>query len=270
VSDAPTADGLSWANNPGGGCAVSSPFGGGESSAAVASVSATIVDTTGAPVSGEPAIVCGIDACTAPATTSASGAVTVGSGLLTMAKPMFRYGDALTWPRFLVPVTAATTTLGMLVTAPLPAMGAPWVPGGSASSGGVTVSLPAGGSVAIDKVSYDTPDKQALRAVPISVEQEAAIPGVAANELLMLFGVAPVGALFCPPAKVSVPNLLGWPAGSPVEFFILGDDVSQTWAPYGDWAKISDGAVSDDGTTLVTSDGEGFPVLSVFGVRPKC
>jgi hypothetical protein len=260
--------GLSWTNNPDGGCALSSPYSSGDSSTAVGPVSATIVDLAGAPAPAESAIVCGVDMCTAPASTSASGAVTVGSDVLQLAKPMFRYGDALGWARFLVPVTEATTSLGTLVTAPLPATGAPLVPGGSAASGEVIVTVPAGGSVSIDTVAYDTPDKQAFRAVAIPAWKESAMPGLASNELLVLYGVAPAGAVFCPPATVSVPNTLGWPGGIPVEFFILGDDPSETWAPYGDWAKISNGVVSPDGSFMVTS--EGFPVLGVFAVRPKC
>jgi hypothetical protein len=270
VSNAPADSGLAWANNPDGGCALATPFVGMGSPTAVGSVSATIVDLTGAPVPGEMAIVCGRDLCSSPGTTSASGAVTVGSGAMTMMTPMFRYGDAFAWTQFLVPVTAATTSLGTLVTAPLPSAGMPWMPGADVSSGEMTLSVPAGGSVVVDTLTYDTPDKQRFRAVPIPIEKETAIPGIASNQLLMLFGVGPAGTLFCPPAAVSVPNTLGWPAGTPVEFLILGDDPLQRWAPYGDWTVISDGTVGPDGTTIVTSPGEGFPVLSVFGVRPKC
>ena len=58
-----------------------------------------------------------------------------------------------------------------------------------------------------------------------------------------------------------------WAAGAAVEFYIHGLDVGQEWAPYAGWAKVSDGKVSDDGTEVVTADGQGIPVLSTFGVR---
>ena len=66
---------------------------------------------------------------------------------------------------------------------------------------------------------------------------------------------------------MTVANQAGWPAGARAGFYILGDDTAQAWAPYGDWALISHGAVSGDGATIVSSEGEGFPLLETFGVR---
>jgi len=46
-------------------------------------------------------------------------------------------------------------------------------------------------------------------------------------------------------------------------------DVEEEWAPYSGWAKISDGAVSSDGTSIVTAAGQGIPQLSVIGIKRK-
>ena len=129
------------------------------------------------------------------------------------------------------------------------------------------MSIPPGGAAVIDTIVYDTADKRGLRTVAIPVAKETAIPGVAAHSLSLLYGVAPIDTLFCPAARVTVANQAGWPAGARVAFYILGDDTAQPWAPYGDWGLISHGAVSSDGATIVTSDGEGFPLLETFGVR---
>ncbi len=60
-----------------------------------------------------------------------------------------------------------------------------------------------------------------------------------------------------------------WPAGTAVEFYIHSVSVDQEWAPYAGWAKVSDGAVSADGKTIATADGQGLPVLEVFGIQKK-
>ena len=39
------------------------------------------------------------------------------------------------------------------------------------------------------------------------------------------------------------------------------------YAPYGGWAKASDGVVSDDGKTASTVDGGGFIYLDNFAIR---
>jgi hypothetical protein len=242
-------------------------YGGGEASISVTSVSATIDDLTGLPLSGVPVQVSGLDLAFSGSTDANGGVtITVGSSL---KKPMLRFGDALHTVELAAPVTSATMSFGTLVDAPLPDAGVPFVDGGSAVSNGVSLQLPAGASVAIDTLDYSTADSQLFRAVeiPVSNHQEDAVPGIAAYGLTLVFGTAPLETLFCPPATVSVPNSAGWAAGAAVEFWILGVDVAQQWAPYGDWVKVSDGQVSADGSTVSTVAGQGFPVLETFGVR---
>jgi hypothetical protein len=269
AADAASADGPEWTPGPDGGCpSPGPPFGGGEPTVNGGLVSATVVNLTGAPLSGFPAEICGLDVCPSPRSTNSSGAVTIDARGFSMRKPVLGYGDAQHWPLLLVPVPAGPMIdLGRLVTAALPSSGAPLTPGGDAVSGDVTVSLAPGGTAIFNTAFYGTPDAQALRAVALPAAKESCMPGVAANSLALLYGVAPIDTLFCPAAKVTVANRAGWPAGARVGFYILGDDTAQPWAPYGDWALISDGVVSADGTAISTADGQGFPQLETFGVR---
>ena len=66
-----------------------------------------------------------------------------------------------------------------------------------------------------------------------------------------------------------MPNTAGWPAGTEVELFVHGVSIAREYAPYGGWAKVSDGKVSPDGAAISTDPGGGLPVLSVFGVRRR-
>ena len=67
-------------------------------------------------------------------------------------------------------------------------------------------------------------------------------------------------------------NGIGWMAGPLRAHHLLmfvgyGVYVAEAWAPYGGWAKVSDGVVSPDGASVTTVDGGGLPELSAVGVR---
>ncbi|HEX7671984.1 MAG TPA: hypothetical protein VF395_20455, partial [Polyangiaceae bacterium] len=85
----------------------------------------------------------------------------------------------------------------------------------------------------------------------------------------IIVGLTPTSTTFCPRAGLSVPNTPGWKAGAAVEFFLHGVEVTEEFAPYGGWAKVSSGTVSADGKTVDTDPDEtsGLPILSVVGVR---
>jgi hypothetical protein len=248
-----------------GSCGIGPGYGGHEPSVQVTSVSATLFDQNGAVIADSPVQVCGLDLCF-PGTTGIAGTVTVSPDHVLM-RPALLIGDSLAYVKLAVPVNLATTTFSRLVTVALPAMGAAFQPGGDAVSGGVTLSLPAGGRALVDTLDYATPAEQLFRAAPVPVGDEAALPGIAAYGLQLVFGTTPLETIFCPSARVTVPNTLNWGAGKAVEFYVHGADVSQSFAPYADWAKISDGQVSADGRTVSTADGQGFPVLESFGIR---
>lgn len=250
-----------------GGCPTPPGFPGGALQT-VTSASATITDLSDAPLAGVLTFIVGLNLASNPATTASNGSVTVNAPGPQLRRPVFRFGDALTVARLEIPLTTPTTSLGNVVTAPLPPIGAPLQSGTSAVSGGVSIAIAGGAAVLIDELTYDTADKRQFRAVALPVAKEAAVVTPSGLGLELLFGVAPAGTIFCPSATVTIPNDAGWPANAAVEFYVLGGDVGQDWAPFGGWAKISNGQVSADATTVSTSPGEGFPLLdAIFGVR---
>lgn len=251
------------------GCSAGPGYGGAPAPTQVTSASGAIVDLAGAPVPNVFVEVSGIDLAFT-STTSASGSFTISPGH-PLTKPMLKFGDSVAWAELAVPVTMATTGFGNLTTAALPAAGAPFAPGAAAVSAGVSLSLPAGATATIDTLNYSTPDQQLFRIVQIPVEKETAVPGIAQYAFVLLFGATPLETQFCPVAAITVPNnaIPPLPANSAVEFWGLGLDVGQAWAPFGDWAKLSDGQVSADGTTIATAPNQGFAVLETFAVRSK-
>jgi len=216
-------------------------FGGGESPQPVTSATATIIkDTAGVPVAGL-------------------------SANMNFKSPALRFGDGLVYPQLLAKIDEPATTFAFLVTAKFPDSGPALVPGSVVKSGDLTLALPAGGAIQVDTLSYDTPDKQALRAVTLPVSEQVALIRGMGFEILL--AVAPAATTFCPPAAVTVPNSPEWPAGTSAEFFVMGGDVSQEWAPWAAWTHITDGVVSADGKTITTYAAGGLPVLATLAIR---
>jgi hypothetical protein len=147
-------------------------------------------------------------------------------------------------------------------------MGTAFTTGGNAVSGGVTLAIPAGCVVTVDMLNYETADSQLFRAVQIPVSKEMPVIMPSGLTIGILIGVAPLETTFCPAVGVTVPNTAGWPAGTAVEFYLHGVDTFEEWSVYGGWTKVSDGAVSADGTSVSTT-GAGFPVLETFAVVQK-
>ncbi len=267
-------------------CGPRGTYGGGETSMAGASVTANIVDETGAPVVGQPVYLGGLDLTSAPSTTDSAGHVAIQTNL-SMKRPAFKVGDSLSYTELAIPLTAATTDFSaggqLLAIGKLSnKAGASLTPGTPATSGDVTVAVPAGGTVGIDTLVYGTPDSQELRTVGLPLANSgpvlASAPAGVGADFALLYGVAPSETIFCPAAKVTVAlphttsatgNDLGWTAGTAVEFWITTVDTGQTYAPYAGWAKMSDGVVSADGASVSTADGPhgGFTFLENFAIR---
>jgi hypothetical protein len=237
---------------------------------AVDSVDADVVDLEGNAVVDLPIQVCGLDKCLY-GNTDSSGHVHIQSGE-TLNTPSFKFGDGLEYPRFAVrlPDGDSTYDLGETTTAKLPAVGegAEMAPGGSETSGDVTLTFADDATIEYDDISFDDPAYYPLRTVTIPPDQ-APFAVDPAQGFEMIFGASPFETLFCPPAGVTVPNQPAWPAGTEVELWINGVSLFQDFAPYGGWAKVAEGRVSDDGATVSTNDGEGLPLLSSFAIRKK-
>ena len=226
-------------------------------------ITATIDDLTGAPVAGFFAILCGTDLCAGSVTTNGTGALTT-TQTFAVDNPALRFGDSLAYPEFILPVTTAGESLGTLHTAAFPTTGVAFMPGTSVASGPLTLTLAAGGTAEVDTLNYSTPSEQLFRAVDLPIGMA---PVDATVGLEIVIGTTPLETLFCPPVQASVPNSGGWAAGTAVDFYALGTDVSSYFAPWAGWAVISTGHVSADGASIATDPGAGLSVLTNLGIR---
>jgi hypothetical protein len=233
-------------------------------------LSAVVVDAAGKPVSGVIAQACGTNICL-NGTTRSDGSVDIDNKPIGMTKPAFKYGGGQEYAKFALALTDETVDidLGKQVTFAFdpPAMGAPLVPGGTATSRGFSVTLSADADpVAPDPFDFDTPDLKKFRAVEVPIEKAPAAVD-SSLDFGMVVALTPAATVLCPAATLTVPNSPGWPAGSRVEVFLHGVDVGEEWAPYGGWARVSGGAVSADGKTIMTDPDGGIPALSVIGIK---
>jgi hypothetical protein len=243
----------------------------------VGTVSAKIVDLAGNPAPSELSVqVCGTNLCYYSKPGS-MGLFTVAAAADALQKPVFKFGDARAFAKLGIPVTMTgmdamgNTAFGTLTTAALPTTGVALEPGKTVTSAEVTITIPSGGVAVFDELTYPEVIDQQLRAVTIPVDKATAVLANAPAGITQLYGVGPLETVFCPAATVTVPNadVATWPAGTDVEFWILGlDGASEEWAPYGAWLKVSDGKVSADGKTITTTS-TGLPLLSTFGIRKK-
>lgn len=211
--------------------------------------------------------VCSFDLCI-PGKVDEAGAAKVQNTLTGpgLRRPALTIGDGRSFLEIAYPLAdAADQALGPVVAIRLPpvAQGVPIVTGGSTTAGGVTLVTASDTRVDHDELSY-APDQRGLRAVTLAEVPAAIDP---AEHLELIVGLAPQGTTFCPAASASFPNSRGWPAGTDVEILVQGVDLEQRFAPYGGWAKVSNARVTADGKAIVTSPGEGLPVLTVVGLR---
>ena len=234
----------------------------------VQALQAQVVDLEGNAAVETP-VVCGIDMCI-----FIDGADSAGSIAVTTARsfdrPAFKNGLGIRYAKFtyLLP-DQAEHNLGIFRTVrlPEPADGARLVAGSELRSGPATLTASPDAKFEIDILTFTTDEERTFRcsAVPLDQAPPAVDPALG---LELLFAVSPVDTVICPPARFSVTNSAAWEAGTPVEFFIHGTHVDEQWAPYGGWAKVSDGIVSLDGAFIATGD-QGLPVLGVIGIRRK-
>ena len=240
-----------------------------EATIAFSHLSATVVDTTGAPVPSVTAQTCGVNLCL-NGTTNANGFVDFDQAAM-LDQPAFKYGDARGYARFAYPLRdpPIKVDLGSQITVAFdaPSAGVPLDAGTDATSNGVTLSLAANmNPVAPDPFDFDTTDLQHFRAAVVPPEHTPAAVDPSLG-LEIVVALTPEGTELCPAAKMRVANTPGWPKNSKVEFYLHGVDVAEEWAPYGGWAKISDGTVTPDGTRVETDASGGIPSLSVVGIR---
>jgi hypothetical protein len=187
-----------------------------------------------------------------------------------MQTPAFKvvgFGD---WVSFAVPLRNPKDTFefkGVPIVR-LPKTGLPIKPGEAQrlTMAGVTVELAAGAkNIVIDEFSAYSD----FRAVSFPVDKAAVAldPGLGFG---MIFAIGPQNALLTPPAKLTVPNTKGYAPGTSLELWVHNFELL-TGVPVkmGEWWKAATATVSSDGKTVTTDDGQGIPMLSVVGFRPK-
>lgn len=231
-------------------------------------LTATVVDDTGAPVEGLLVQACGLDVCL-NGKTNAAGDATIASEE-SIAKLGFKYGDGLHFAQVVLLLGGETDyDLGEQVTVALP-KGDPtarFEPGSVLTSSDVNLELDGDAEVTIDELSYADPSEHLFvaRAFP-----DAAFPGAAAGrEFVSVWALGPAKTEFCPPAKLSLPNLTDLAPEAEVDLELLVTDVSGRFGRYAEWTTIASGTVSADGSVIVTNDGAGIPELGLIGVRPR-
>lgn len=229
---------------------------------AISSVNGQIVDEQGKPTSSGLVQICGRDLCL-KAEVGNNGKLAENPNK-TLDTPALKWGDGFGWAKVAVPLAAGDSELGTLIATPLPSFteGVPLMAGTSASSGGVTLELADDAQVVVDKPAY-APEERGFRAVPLPADTLTRL----GQDFVVAYGLSPLETRICPSPALTLENTTELEAGTALELYMLGLDVEEVWAPYGQWQRVGDGAVSDDGKTLEFPDG--IPLLTAIGVKVK-
>ncbi|MBI4699677.1 MAG: hypothetical protein HY744_00685 [Deltaproteobacteria bacterium] len=237
-------------------------------------VTADVVDLEGKPAAEIVYEVCGENGCPnwLHANADGKGHIAAEAEGTELSDPVLIYGIGWESVQFAAPLpTVPDAPFGKIHTARLPdyAKGVALEPGKEAHSGDVTLLPAPEAAIELDLLQYEEDSQYVFRAVTIPVSG-LSLPALdPALGLEVLFGLAPIKTFICPAAAMTVANVPGWPAGAAVEIFLHGTQLGEQWAPFGGWAKVSDGKVSEDGKTVSTSPDGGIPELGIIGLRLK-
>ncbi|MCC6216003.1 MAG: hypothetical protein IT376_14145 [Polyangiaceae bacterium] len=245
-----------------------------------------VVDTSGAPVAGVFASVCGA-VCYAPPpgeVTPADGtfAFPVGAPLSPSEFSTLVHGRPV-WAGFYLPLPAtltATLDLGELPVVALPPSGprlavkGDGAPAQRAVSGELTLIVPAGTELRLDvedaalgaagqelKVAR-VPAAALGRFVPAELGAVAAWAISPFEATLRVVATGEPGL-----AQVELENVTALPAGTRVELLALGSYLFPEWVPPATWASVAAGAVSADGARVELDPGQGLRHLTAVAVK---
>lgn len=245
--------------------------------AQVAGITASYIDQDGNVAAGVQTTVCGTNICSTPVESDANGDVAVdSSGIPMFTDPRFNAGhNAYEYAKLsgLIP-TKPTTDFGTVRVIRMDdfSAGVAMAAGEAATQGGVTLSIAAGAEVSHSLVDYPEESQRMLRGAVVDITGWPASekPQVDASLGIEVLVVAmPLGTHVCPGAEMTFDNVNSWAAGTEVDIYINGAKTFKHYAPYGQWAKVSEGVVSDDGTSVVTKEGMGIESLGTFGIALK-
>lgn len=228
---------------------------------------ATILDEKGEPIPDLLAQACGTNICL-NAKTNASGRASI-SETTDIAKLAFKYGDGLRYAHVAVLLNEDDQEhdLGELTTLKLPAgeSGNGFVPGAPLTSSDATLSLQEGTEVSVDFLSY--PDEEDHVFVARQFPDEVLPESIAALGFDAVWVFGPQKTKFCPPAKLTLPNTAGLPAGTKLELHLLVTGIEGEFAPYAEWGRVATATVNSSGSTIETDDDSGLPELGIVGLR---
>jgi hypothetical protein len=230
---------------------------------ALGTVSGQVVDDQGQATSSGLVQICGRDICiNARVGNNGKLAEQVDQ---TLDSPACKWGDGFDWAKLALPLEAGDTDLGTLTTTRLPdySESIPLTAGQVVTSGGVTLTLATKAQVVVNALDYETEEQQGFRAVAIP---EAALTRLDAD-FVAGYALSPLETRICPSPSLSLENSADLAPGTALELYLLGLDVEEAWAPYGQWLMIGEGAVSDDGASLDFPDG--VPLLTAVAVKVK-
>jgi hypothetical protein len=140
--------------------------------------------------------------------------------------------------------------------------------GGSFAAGDVTLLVPAGARVEFDVEDFELGALgRTLRAVRV---EAARAPTFARDAgLVAVWAMAPFNLLSDRPLGVRVANRAALPAGSAVDFVVMGNEIVSPPITGGRPVVAATGRVSADGATIATDPGAGISYVTWIGVRPR-
>ncbi len=260
------------------GCEAPEPAHMGATGVMVDGIQVHYIDQDGNNAEGVQTTVCGTNICSTPATSDAGGMVTVDSTSITdgFDDPRFNAGhDGMLFAKLsgLIPTTPSHDfgTVRVVRLADF-ADGVAINPGETAAQGGVSITLAAEAEIQHSCVDYPEENQRVFRGAVVDVTgwDDAEKPQIDDSLGIEALVVAmPLGSHICPGVEMTFDNVNGYAAESEVDIYINGAKTFKHYAPYGQWAKVSEGVVSADGMTITTKENMNIELLGTYGIVPK-
>lgn len=231
----------------------------------VDSVAIEASDTAGDPIANVNLQLCGVDGCLYAMTDAAGQAIFQNElSSETIDRPVAKPGDSLTYGKFAYPYTETSADPLLVVLPRMTDTGDQVEAGVTLSAEGVEIEIGADTALHIDDLTYDTEEKKTFRAAQIPDDLVSVVTG--SEDYAMAFALGPYDTLFCPPVAARFENYAALAAGTEVEIYGLELTGEESFGGYGEWSKIADGVVSEDGANVETT---ALPVLLSVAIKEK-
>jgi hypothetical protein len=150
--------------------------------------------------------------------------------------------------------------------------GMPFAAGETLSQGGVSITIDGAAEWQHSCVDYPEESQRVFRGAVVDIQSWTAAESPQIDQTLGITHIVvamPLGTHVCPGVTMTWDNVTSLAAGAEVDIYENGAKTFNHYAPYGKWAKVSEGVVDSDGTTITTKDGMGIESLGTFGIVPK-